>query len=266
VSRIHGTAVVAGGAIIADDAEIGPYCCIDDQVTIEAGVVLRPHVVVTGKTRVGAGTVVHPFVSLGQPPQYGGFKGEPSGLDVGRNNVLREYVTMNSGTDEAGIPTRVGDNGYFMVGVHIAHDCVVGDYVTMANNATLAGHVAIGDHVIIGGLTALHQYCRIGKHAMVGGCSAVGQDIVPFAMAAGNRCRLRGLNIVGLKRRNFSRADIQTLRAAYRRLFLGPGAFTERIDEVAIAFRGSAVVMDILTFITADASRPICTVVAEADA
>jgi UDP-N-acetylglucosamine acyltransferase len=266
MSRIHSTAVVAGGASIADDAEIGAYCCIGEDVTIEAGVVLHPHVVVTGKTRIGAGTVVYPFVSLGQPPQYAGFKRRPSGLDIGRNNVLREYVTMNSGTDAAGVPTRVGNNGYFMVGVHIAHDCVVGDFVTMANNATLAGHVKIGDHVIVGGLTALHQYCRIGKHAMIGGCSAVGQDIVPFAMAAGNRCRLRGLNIVGMKRRGFSLADIRVLRAAYRRLFLGPGAFAERIDEVAVEFRDSAVVMEIVAFISADASRPICTVVAEADA
>jgi len=266
MSHVHSTAVVAAGATIAEDVQIGAYCCVGEEATIEAGVVLHPHVVVAGKTRIGAGTVVYPFASLGQPPQYAGFKGRTSGLDIGRNNVLREYVTMHCGTDTAGAPTQVGNDGYFMVGVHIAHDCRVGDYVTMANNATLASHVAIGDHVIIGGLTALHQHCRIGKYAMVGGCSAVGQDIVPFAMAAGNRCRLRGLNIVGLKRRNFSRADIQTLRAAYRRLFLGSGAFTERIDEVATEFRESAVVMEILSFIAADASRPICTVVAEADA
>ena len=266
MSRIHSTAVVAAGATIAEDAEIGAFCCIGEEVTIEAGVVLHPHVMVTGRTRIGAQTVVYPFASLGQPPQYAGFKRHPSGLDIGRNNVLREYVTMNSGTDTAGNPTRVGDNGFFMAGVHIAHDCRVGDNVTMANNATLASHVTIGDHVIIGGLTALHQHCRVGKYAMIGGCSAVGQDIVPFAMAAGNRVRLRGLNFVGLRRRNFARGDIQALRAAYRRLFLGPGAFTDRIDEVAAEFRDSAVVMEIMSFITADASRPICTVVAEADA
>jgi UDP-N-acetylglucosamine acyltransferase len=266
MSRIHSTAVVADGATIAEDVEIGAFCCIGEEATIEAGVILHPHVMVSGRTRVGAGTVVYPFASLGQPPQYAGFKRQPSGLDIGRNNILREFVTMNSGTDSAGKPTRVGDNGYFMVGVHIAHDCQVGENVTMANNATLASHVTIGDHVIIGGLTALHQHCRVGKHVMIGGCSAVGQDIVPFAMAAGNRVRLRGLNFVGLRRRNFSRADIQALRAAYRRLFLGPGAFTERIDEVAAEFRDNPVVMEIVSFITADASRPICTVVAEADA
>jgi UDP-N-acetylglucosamine acyltransferase len=265
MSRIHSTAVVAGGATIADDAEIGAYCCIGDDAVIESGVVLHSHVMVTGRTRIGAGTVVYPFASLGQPPQYAGFKRQPSGLEIGRNNVVREYVTMNSGTDTGGVPTRVGSNGYFMVGVHIAHDCRVGDNVIMANNATLASHVTLGDYVIVGGLTALHQNCRVGQHAMIGGCSAVGQDIVPFALAAGNRCRLRGLNIVGLKRRNFKLADIQSLRAAYRRLFLGPGAFTERIELVSNEFHDSPVVMEIMAFITADASRPILTVAADAD-
>jgi len=266
MSRIHSTAVVADGATIADDVEIGAYCCLGDEVTVEAGVVLHPHVVVAGKTRIGAGTVVHPFVSLGQPPQYAGFKRQPSGLDIGRNNVLREYVTMNSGTDAGGIPTRVGDNGYFMTGVHIAHDCRVGDNVTMANNATLGGHAVIGDYAVIGGLSAIHQYCRVGKIAMIGGCSAVTQDVVPFAMAVGNRARLRGLNVVGLKRRNYSRGDIQALRAAYRLIFLSAGSFAERLDTVAATFRNDAVVMDLISFITADASRPICKVAAEADA
>jgi UDP-N-acetylglucosamine acyltransferase len=266
MSRIHSTAVIAGGARIAEDVEIGAYCCVGEGAVLEAGVVLHPHVVVAGRTKIGSGTVVFPFASLGQPPQFVGFKRQASGLDIGSNNVLREYVTMNEGTDTGGVPTRVGSNGYFMVGVHIAHDCRVGDNVIMANNATLAGHVTIGDHVVIGGLTAIHQNCRIGKHAMVGGCSGVAQDVVPFAIAAGNRCRLRGLNIVGLKRRNFSRADIQALRTAYRMLFLGSGAFTEKIEQVTAELRDSAVVMDIVSFITADASRAICTVAGDTDA
>jgi UDP-N-acetylglucosamine acyltransferase len=266
VSGIHSTAVIAGGAKIAEDVEIGAFCCVGEEAVIEAGVVLHPHVVVAGRTAIGAGTIVYPFASLGQPPQYVGFNRRHSGLEIGRNNVIREYVTMNGGTDTGGVPTRVGSNGYFMVGVHIAHDCQVGDNVVMANNATLAGHVSLGEYVIIGGLTALHQNCRVGKYAMVGGCSGVAQDIVPFAIAAGNRCRLRGLNIVGLKRRNFSSNDIRSLRTAYRELFLGSGAFTERIDQVAMRFRDSAVVMDIISFIIADASRPILTVAAESDA
>jgi UDP-N-acetylglucosamine acyltransferase len=266
VSRIHSTAVIAGGARIAEDVEIGAYCCVGEEAVIEAGVVLHSHVVVAGRTTIGAGTVVYPFASLGHPPQYIGFKREPSGLVIGRNNVLREHVTMNSGTDTTGVPTTVGSNGYFMVGVHIAHDCKIGDNVVMANNATLGGHVSLGDFVIVGGLSAVHQNCRVGKYAMVGGCTGVATDIVPFALASGNRARLRGLNIVGLKRRNFSSDDIRALRAAYRVLFLGPGPLTERIDQTTQRFRDSATVMDIVSFITADASRPICTVAGEADA
>jgi UDP-N-acetylglucosamine acyltransferase len=265
MTRIHPTAVVEQGAKIAGDVEIGPYSCIGPEVEIEAGVVLQAHVVVAGHTRIGAGTHVHPFASLGQPPQYAGFKRNATGLQIGCNNVIREYVTMNGGTDANGAATRVGDDGYFMTGVHIAHDCHVGSNVTMANNATLGGHVTVGDYVVIGGLSAVHQYCRIGKFAMVGGCSAVTQDVVPFAMAVGNRAKLRGLNVVGLKRRNFSRGDIQALRTAYRQIFLGPGAFLERLEAVAVNFRSNAVVMDLVSFISADASRPICKVAVDVD-
>jgi UDP-N-acetylglucosamine acyltransferase len=265
MTRIHPTAVVAAGARIAEDVDIGPYCCIGPAVEIEAGCLLQAHVVIDGHTRLGAGTQVHPFASLGQPPQYAGFKRQSSGLDIGRNNVIREYVTMNGGTSAEGVATKIGDNGFFMTGVHVAHDCRIGDNVVMANNATLAGHVTLGDFVIVGGLTAVHQFCRIGKHAMVGGCTAVGKDIVPFAIAAGNRARLRGLNVVGMRRRQFSRADIQALRNAYRLIFLGAGAFTDRVDTVAEQFRDNAVVMDLVTFITADATRPICTVTADTD-
>ncbi len=263
MTRIHPTAVVAAGAKISEDVEIGPYCCVGEEVTIEPGVRLHAHVVVAGRTHIGAHTQVHPFASLGQPPQYVGFDRPHSGLHIGRDIVIREYVTMNGGTSPDAVPTHIGDNGYFMTGVHIAHDCRVWNSVTMANNATLGGHVTVGDHVNIGGLTAVHQYCRIGKHAMVGGCSAVNQDIVPFAMAVGNRARLRGLNVVGLKRRNFSRGDIQALRTAYRQIFLGSGAFSERLDAVAAAFRGNTVVMELVAFITADASRPIAKVAVE---
>ena len=265
MSRIHPTAVVAAGAQLADDVEIGAYCVVGEEAIIEAGVRLHAHVVVAGRTRIGASTQVHPFASLGQPPQYVGFSRSHSGLEIGENNVIREYVTMNGGTSTDSVATHVGANSYFMTGVHIAHDCWIGSNVTMANHATLGGHVSIGDYVNIGGLTAIHQYCRIGKHAMVGGCSAVSQDVVPFAMAVGNRARLRGLNVVGLKRRNFARGDIQALRSAYRQLFLGSGAFTDRLDNVAAEFRDNAVVMELVSFITADASRPIAKVATDSD-
>jgi len=265
MTRIHPTAVIAAGAQLAEDVEIGPFCCIGEEVSIDAGVRLHAHVVVEGRTRIAAGTEVHPFASLGQPPQYVGFSSPHSGLEIGRQNVIREYVTMNGGTNMDSLPTRVGDQGYFMTGVHIAHDCRIGDNVVMANSATLGGHVTVGDYAIIGGLSAVHQYCRIGQHAMLGGCSAVNQDIVPFALAAGNRARLLGLNVVGLKRRKFSRSDIQDLRTAFRQIFLGQGAFAERLDAVAAKFRGISPVMELISFITADASRPIAKVAADAD-
>ncbi len=258
MSRIHVTAVVAPGARIAENVEIGPYCCVGSQVEIEAGAVLLANVVVDGKTRIGGGSRIHPFAALGQPPQYAGFKGPSSGLAIGRNNVIREYVTMNGGTSAEGVPTSIADNGNFMPGAHVAHDCRIGSNVVMANRATLAGHVTVGDYAAIGSLSAVHQNSRIGKHAVVGGSTAVGKDIVPFAIAAGYGPQLHGLNVAGLRRWNFSPSDIRTLRDAYRELFLGPGSYTARLGAVAEKFRDSAVVMELVAFITADASRPIC--------
>jgi UDP-N-acetylglucosamine acyltransferase len=265
MSRIHATAVVAPGAEIADGVEIGPYCWIGAQVAIESGAVLMANVVIEGKTRIGGGTRVHPFATLGQPPQSIGFKGPGSGLDIGANNVIREYVTMNGGTNAEGKPTQVGAGGFFMPGAHVAHDCKLGDNVVMSDMATLAGHVSIGEFATIGTQSAVHQYSRIGKFAVVGGSTAVGKDIVPFAIADGYGPQLRGLNVAGLRRRNFPAADIRALRDAYREIFLGGGSYTERIFAVAEKFRASAVVMELIDFITADKSRPICTVSAEAD-
>jgi UDP-N-acetylglucosamine acyltransferase len=265
MSRIHPTAVIASGAEIAEDAEIGPYCCIGAHVEIGAGTLLMGNVVIEGKTRIGAGTRIHPFATLGQPPQSIGFKGPGSGLDIGRNTIIREYVTMNAGTNAEGKPTRVEDGGSFMPGSHVAHDCRVGANVVMADMATLAGHVSVGDYATIGSQSAVHQYSRIGRHAVVGGSTAVGKDIVPFAIADGYGPQLRGLNVTGLRRQNFPAADIRALRDAYREIFLGGGSYTERLFAVAEKFRDSAVVMELIDFITADKSRPICTVTAEAD-
>ena len=265
MSLIHPTAVVAPGAEIAVDVEIGPYCCVGPEVAIEMGAVLMANVVVEGKTRIGGGTRVHPFATLGQPPQSIGFTGPGSGLDIGRNNVIREYVTMNAGTNAEGKPTRVEDGGSFMPGSHVAHDCRIGAHVVMADMATLAGHVSVGDYATIGSQTAVHQYSRIGKHAVVGGSTAVGKDIVPFAIAAGYGPQLRGLNVAGLRRQNFPAEDIRALRDAYREIFLGGGSYTERLFAVAEKFRDSGVVMELIDFITADKSRPICTVTVEAD-
>ncbi|MGE4219291.1 MAG: acyl-ACP--UDP-N-acetylglucosamine O-acyltransferase [Alphaproteobacteria bacterium] len=255
MAKIHPTAVVADGARIASDAEIGPYCCIGSEAEIGAGVVLTSHVVVDGLTSIGAGTRVYPFASLGLQPQDLKFRGEKSRLVIGARNSIREYVTMNPGTEGGGMLTEVGDDCLFMVGSHVAHDCRVGSHVILANNATLGGHVIVGDYAIIGGLAAVHQFVRIGPHAMIGGLSGVENDIIPYGSAMGERARLSGLNLVGLKRRGFSKDEIHNLRAAYRLLFASEGTLSERVDDVAAMFEESGGVRDIVDFMRADSPR-----------
>ncbi len=255
MAKIHPTAVVADGAKIASDAEIGPFCCVGPDVEIGAGVVLISHVVVDGLTSIGAGTKVFPFASLGQQPQDLKFRGEKSRLVIGARNAIREYVTMNPGTEGGGMLTEVGDSCLFMVGAHVAHDCRVGSHVILANNATLGGHVVVGDYAIIGGLAAVHQFVRIGPHAMIGGLSGVENDIIPYGSAMGERARLSGLNLVGLKRRGFSKDEIHNLRAAYRLLFASEGTLSERVDDVASMFEESGGVSDIVEFMRAESPR-----------
>jgi len=255
---IHPTAIIAAGAKIADTAEIGPYCVIGGQVELGEGVQLLSHVAVGGITVIGAGTVVYPFASLGHRPQDLKYHGEASRLVIGRNNQIREQVTMNPGTEGGGMLTQVGDNCLFMVGSHVAHDCVVGDNAILANNATLAGHVSIGDFAVLGGLAAVHQFVRIGRHVMVGGMTGVENDVIPYATVTGNRAHLSGLNLVGLKRRGMGREDLHALRNAYRLLFAPEGTLAERLEEVAAQFTACAPVMEIVDFIRADSSRAIC--------
>lgn len=261
MATIHPTAVVADGATIAPTATIGPYCVIGARVTLAADVWLHSHVVVDGLTSIGEGTKVYPFASLGTPPQDLKFKGEASRLIIGAHNTIREHVTMNPGTEGGGLITRVGDHCLFMVGVHIAHDCQVGNHVIMANNATLAGHVVIEDHAVIGGLAALHQFVRVGKHSMIGGLSGVENDVIPYATVMGERARLAGLNFVGLKRRGFDRDTISALRDAYQRLFTAVdtnATFADRLNDVSTHYADHSVVMEIINFIQADASRALC--------
>jgi UDP-N-acetylglucosamine acyltransferase len=258
MANIHPTAVVAAGARIDDSAEIGPYCVIGGDVEIGADVRLLSHVAVDGRTVIGDGTVVYPFASLGHRPQDLKYRGESSCLVIGKGNQIREQVTMNPGTEGGGMVTRVGDNGLFMVGAHVAHDCIVGDNVIFANNATLAGHVRIGDYVVLGGLSAVHQFVRIGRHVMVGGMTGVENDVIPFATVTGNRAYLSGLNLVGLKRRGYARDDIHALRNAYRLLFAPEGTLVERLEEVSEQFQACGPVMEIVDFIRADSSRAIC--------
>ena len=256
---VHPTAIVDAAARLADTVEVGPYCVVGGAVTLGERVRLLSHVVVEGVTRIGEASVIHPFAVVGAAPQHVGHQGEPTRLEVGARNVIREQVTMHCGTAMGRGVTRVGDDGFFMVGVHIGHDCIVGDHVVMANNATLGGHVVVADNVIIGGLAAAHQNTRIGRHAFVGGMAGVNHDVIPFGNVWGNHAHLEGLNLVGLKRRGFARELINALRAAYRMLFAEEGTFQERLEDTAEAYATSPEVMEIVDFIRADASRPLTT-------
>jgi UDP-N-acetylglucosamine acyltransferase len=257
MARIDPTARVESGANLADDVEIGPFCTVGADVTLRSGVRLISHVVVAGHTEIGEGTVVHPFAALGTPPQSVHYKGEPSRLVVGGKCTIREHVTMNIGTAGGHMETRVGSGGFFMVGSHIAHDCVVGDNAVFANNATLAGHVTVGDNVFIGGLSAVHQFVRIGEQCIVGGMCGLRHDLIPFGAVVEGRPGLGGLNIIGLKRRGFTRPQIHALRAAYREIFYGSRTLGERVDRVAERYSDDANVLRIVEFIRSAGKRRI---------
>jgi len=258
MSNIHPTAVIGQGAKIDATSSIGPYCVIGDNVSIGAGTVLHSHIVVEGHTTVGANNRIFPFASLGHMPQDLKFKGEVTFLEIGDGNTIREYVTMNPGTEGGGGVTRVGDNNLFMALAHVAHDCKVGNYCVVANNGTLAGHVELGDHAIVGGLSAIHQFVRVGHFAIIGGASGVAHDVIPFGSAVGNRAKLGGLNLVGLKRNEFPREIIHELRKAYRLLFADEGSLSDRVEDVASMFPKNPQVMDVCNFIRAS-ERGICT-------
>lgn len=256
---IHPTAIVEDGAQLGEGVTIGAYCHVGPRVLLGDGVVLHSHVVVAGATSIGPRTVIHPFASIGGPPQHLGYKGEDTRLTIGARNIIREHVTMNIGTVAGGGETRVGDNGLFMTACHVAHDCRIGDNVIMANNATLGGHTVIEDFVFLGGLCAIHQHCRVGAFAFIGGCAAVPTDVIPYGSAIGNHASLAGLNIVGLKRRGVTRKAIHDLHAAYKLLFSDGATFRERLAEVEAKYGASPEVARVLAFINADAPRPLMT-------
>ncbi len=258
MSTIHPTAIIEDGATLGADVKIGPYCMVGPEVTLGDGVELISHVVVAGITSIGANTKIFPFASIGHAPQDLKFEGEKSRLEIGCNTLIREQVTINPGTKGGGLLTKVGNNCLFMVGAHVAHDCMISDNVILVNNATLAGHVIVDEYAIIGGISAVHQFVRIGRHAMVGGMSGVENDIIPYGSVMGNRAHLSSLNIIGLKRRNFSRDVIHDMRKAYRLIFAPEGTLNERVTDVAEMFSTNEPVMEIVEFINADSSRSIC--------
>ncbi|MDR6531327.1 UDP-N-acetylglucosamine acyltransferase [Caulobacter rhizosphaerae] len=258
MTQIHPTAIVSPGAQLGQDVEVGAFCTVGPQVQLGDGVRLVSHVVIEGATQIGARTTVHPFAVLGGAPQHLAHKGEETRLVIGERNIIREHVTMHTGTVGGGGVTKIGSDSLYMVGAHVAHDCIVGDRVTFANNATLGGHVVIGDFVFMGGLCAVHQFTRIGRYSFVGGGGVVTKDIIPYGSVWGNHAHLEGLNLVGLKRRGFTREAINALRAAYRLLFADEGTFQERLDDVAEAHADTPEVMEIVDFIRSEANRPLC--------
>lgn len=256
--EIHPTAVIHPKAKLAKDVSIGPYSVIGEHVTIGRGTRLISHVYVEGWTEIGERCQIYPYASIGTPPQHLQYKGEPTRVVIGHDNMVREYVTINRGTVHGGGVTTVGNENFLMAYVHIAHDCHLGDGLVMANAATLAGHITIGDHAIIGGLVGIHQYVRVGAYAMIGGCSAVGLDVPPFTRAAGGyRATMYGVNSIGLRRQGFSRERISALKRAYELLFRLNHRLPDAIKIARDEFGENADVMKLVAFVEAT-GRGIC--------
>jgi UDP-N-acetylglucosamine acyltransferase len=257
MASIHPTAIVDRGAEIAAGVEIGPYCIIGPHVVIHEGCRLGAHVNLMGHTSVGARTVIAPFASLGTPPQSVKYRGGPTRLVIGEDCDIREHVTMNTGTEGDRGVTEVGRRCMFMAGSHVGHDCQVGDEVILANNAVLGGHAVIGRHSFLGGQAAVHQHVRVGESVMVSGVSGVACDVIPFGFAMGQYAYLHGLNVVGLRRRGYARADLLRLRRAYRTLFFGEGVFRDRLEAVAEEFAGDPSIAMVVDFIRGGGARPL---------
>jgi UDP-N-acetylglucosamine acyltransferase len=256
---IHPTALVSEKAKIGSGVKIGAYSCIGEGVSLADHVEIGAHVVIEAQTSVGEGTKIFPFVAIGSAPQFVGHKKETSKITIGKQTQIREHVTIHFGTEKEG--TSVGDNCTIMVASHIAHDCHVGNGVWMANNATLGGHVVVEDNVIIGGLSGIHQNVRLGRGSIIGGLSGVEGDVIPYGSVMGNRARLCGLNLVGLRRRGADRERIHALRSAYRLLFADEGTLNERIQDAIGIFKENEVVMEIVNFLKKSSdksSRPLC--------
>ena len=258
MADIHPSAVVEPGAELGEGCIVGPFCLVGSQVRLGDRVELKSHVVVTGRTEIGADTMVFPFAVIGEIPQDLKFKGEDTRLVIGARNRIREHVTMNVGTEGGGGVTRVGDDGLFMAGSHIAHDAQIGDRVIVVNNAAIAGHCVLEDDVIVGGLSGVHQWVRIGKGAIIGAVTMVTNDVIPYGLVQAPRGQLDGLNLVGLKRRGVARSDITALRAAFQMLAQGEGAFQDRARRLGEETE-SQYVRDIVAFVMGNTDRSFLT-------
>jgi len=256
--------LVDPGAVLGDGVKIGPWCHVGADVVLGADVELTSHVVVDGHTTIGDGAVLYPFCTVGLAPQDLKYRGEPTKTEIGPRTQIREHCTIHRGTVTGTGITRVGADCLLMAVVHVAHDCALGDGVIVANNVVMGGHVSIGDNAVIGGAAAIHQFVRIGRAAMIGGVSGVEADVIPFGSVIGNRARLAGLNIIGLKRRGYDRAQISQLRAAFRTLFRQSGVFADRLGQVRAEYGHDMLVSEVLAFIDAPSHRGLIRAAIEA--
>ncbi|MDR0753664.1 MAG: acyl-ACP--UDP-N-acetylglucosamine O-acyltransferase [Holosporaceae bacterium] len=255
---IHPTAIVSSSARIGKNVKVGPYSIIGENVELGDNVEIMAHVCVTGYTIIGEQTRIFPFAAIGYAPQDLKYKGEKSRLLVGKRNIIREYATMHPGTKSGAMETIVGDDNLLMIGIHIAHDCVVGHNVVMGNNATLGGHVKIGDDVIIGGLAAIHQRVRIGQGAIIGGMSGVERDVIPYGAVKGERAHLYDINIIGLRRNGVNRQDILALKKAYNMIFSEKDTVARSVENVEKTIKGISYVDCLIKFMKENTERSLC--------
>ena len=255
---IHKSSVIDSKAKISENVKIGPFCYVGPNVILNENVELVSNVHIEGNTNIGKGTRIFPFASIGTQPQDLKYKGENTKLEIGKNNSIREYVTINPGTEGGGGLTKIGDNCLFMISSHVAHDCRVGNNIIIANNVPLGGHVTIEDNVVIGGNSAVQQFTRIGKMAMIGGMTGVLHDVIPYGLSTGNRNSLQGLNLIGLRRAKFENKDILGLSEAYKEIFATKN-INENISKLNGSFKENPLVKNVIDFITKDKKRSICT-------
>ena len=255
---IHNSSVIEKGSKIGKNVKIGPFCYIGPKVQISDGVELSSNIHIEGNTKIGKETKIFPFASIGTSPQDLKYKGENNSLEIGENNTIREYVTINPGTEGGGGKTVIGNNCLFMISSHVAHDCNIGNDVVVANNVPLGGHVTVEDSVVIGGNSAVQQFTRIGRLAMIGGMTGVLKDVIPFGLSFGNRNYLRGINIVGLKRKKYENKKIMELDAAFKKIFSSKNLH-ENLSKINGEYKGNDLVVEVINFISKDKKRPICT-------
>ena len=254
---IHNSSVISKKAKVSNKTKIGPFCYVGPDVELADNVELVSNVHVEGKTIIGDGTKIFPFASIGTQPQDLKFKGEKTTLEIGKNNIIREYVTVNPGTAGGGSKTKIGDNCLFMISSHVAHDCIIGNNVIIANNVPLGGHVTIEDSVVIGGNSAVQQFTRIGRLAMIGGMTGVLKDVIPFGLSIGNRNYLQGLNLIGLRRQKYENRKIMGLDKALKDIFASKNLH-ENLSRINGEYKDNELVIEVIKFIEKDKKRPIC--------